>query len=84
VPPTLPYYERRSPTSTPGPDQFFEFLADPANHPLLNGSGASARRGTPARADLALGARFGMDMRIGLPYKILNTVFEFEPDRLIA
>lgn len=25
-----------------------------------------------------------MDMRLGLPYKILNTVVEFEPDRLIA
>jgi uncharacterized protein YndB with AHSA1/START domain len=66
------------------PHQIFELLVDPANHPLLDGSGSvRASRSTGPRR-LELGARFGMDMRIGLPYKILNTVVEFEPDRLIA
>ena len=66
------------------PHRIFDLLADPANHPLLDGSGSvRASRSTGPRR-LELGSRFGMDMRIGLPYKILNTVVEFEPDRLIA
>jgi uncharacterized protein YndB with AHSA1/START domain len=62
----------------------FDLLADPANHPLIDGSGSvrASRSSGPRR--LELGSRFGMDMRIGLPYRILNTVVEFEPDRLIA
>jgi uncharacterized protein YndB with AHSA1/START domain len=64
--------------------RIFELLVDPANHPLLDGSGSvRASRSTGPRR-LELGSRFGMDMRLGLPYKILNTVVEFEPERLIA
>jgi hypothetical protein len=67
-----------------GPSRIFALLADPANHPRLDGSGSvRASRSTGPRR-LELGSRFGMDMRIGLPYKIFNTVVEFEPDRLIA
>lgn len=34
---------------------------------------------------MTLGAKFGMDMKLGpLPYRISNTVVEFEQDRLIA
>jgi hypothetical protein len=33
---------------------------------------------------LALGDRFGMRMRVGLPYQTKNTVVEFEPERRIA
>jgi hypothetical protein len=65
-------------------DRIFDLLADPACHPELDGSGsvlASLGRG-PRR--LSLGARFGMRMRLGLPYSILNTVVEFEEGRLIA
>jgi hypothetical protein len=29
-------------------------------------------------------SKFGMDMKIGAPYKILNTVVEYDQDRLIA
>ena len=66
------------------PARIFELLVDPANHPLLDGSGSvRASRSTGSRR-LELGSRFGMDMRLGVPYKILNTVVEFEPDRLIA
>ncbi|MEX2504283.1 MAG: hypothetical protein WD378_05500 [Egicoccus sp.] len=62
----------------------FDVLADPAQHPLIDGSGtvSDVQPGGPER--LAPGAKFGMDMRIGLPYKILNTVVEFEDGRLIA
>lgn len=62
----------------------FGMLADPAQHPLIDGSGSvvAARSSGPRR--LELGSRFGMDMKIGLPYKILNTVVEFEEGTLIA
>ncbi|HWD04884.1 MAG TPA: SRPBCC family protein [Amycolatopsis sp.] len=65
-------------------EQIFDLLADPANHPLLDGSGTvrASRDGGPTR--LSLGARFGMDMRMGAPYRIRNTVVEFEENRLIA
>jgi hypothetical protein len=62
----------------------FDLLANPARHPELDGSGsvrAPLREG-PRR--LSLGVRFGMRMRLGLPYTILNTVVEFEEERLIA
>lgn len=36
------------------------------------------------RRRLALGMQFGMDMRIGANYKILNTVVKFDEGRLIA
>ncbi|MGQ0840250.1 SRPBCC family protein [Actinokineospora sp.] len=66
------------------PAEIFALLADPAKHPLIDGSGTvRAARGTGPRR-LELGARFGMDMKLGLPYKIRNTVVEFEEDRLIA
>lgn len=65
------------------PPDVFALLADPARHPDFDGSGTVRRaRGNPER--LTLGAKFGMDMRLGLPYRITNTVVELEEDRLIA
>jgi uncharacterized protein YndB with AHSA1/START domain len=65
-------------------EEIFALLADPAKHPELDGSGTvrASRSSGPRR--LELGSRFGMDMRIGLPYRIQNTVVEFEENRLIA
>jgi hypothetical protein len=37
---------------------------------------------TPPR--LTLGAKFGMSMKLGVPYKITNTVVEFEEGKQIA
>jgi hypothetical protein len=42
----------------------------------------AAKINAPER--LSLGAKFGMDMKIGLPYKITNEVVEFEEGRLIG
>lgn len=66
------------------PDRIFELLTDPSKHPLLDGSGTvrEAQNGGPQR--LELGSRFGMDMRMGASYKVVNTVVEFEQDRVIA
>lgn len=64
--------------------EVFELLATPARHPLIDGSGTvtAVQERTPER--LSSGARFGMEMRWGLPYKILNEVVEFEEGRRIA
>ncbi len=65
-------------------ERIFELLADPARHGEIDGSGmVQAAKGDPQR--LTLGAKFGMDMKIGpIPYRIGNTVVEFEENRLIA
>jgi hypothetical protein len=62
----------------------FELLATPARHPLVDGSGTvtDVQDRTPER--LSAGARFGMQMHWGVPYKILNQVVEFEEGRRIA
>ena len=66
------------------PGEIFEILADPRRHGEIDGSGSvkGARDRAPQR--LSLGATFGMDMRIGVPYRITNTVVEFEENRRIA
>jgi uncharacterized protein YndB with AHSA1/START domain len=54
----------------------FDVLADPTQHPLIDGSGSvRTTRGEPPER-LALGSRFGMRMRIGVPYAIRNVVVE--------
>lgn len=66
------------------PEVIFEILADPTKHPLLDGSGTVREAHSDSAGRLELGAKFGMDMKMGAPYKILNTVVEFEENRLIA
>jgi uncharacterized protein YndB with AHSA1/START domain len=71
----------------PAPGQkIFNVLADPAQHPVIDGSGMVERPlpGNPER--LSLGSKFGMGMRYGtrFPYRIKNTVVEFEEGRKIA
>lgn len=66
------------------PARIFELLTDPARHHEFDGSGmiVSARGGAK---QLRLGSKFGMDMRMfGVPYRIGNTVVEYERDRRIA
>jgi len=62
----------------------FDLLADPAMHAVIDGSGMvqDVQPNGPER--LSLGAKFGMSMKLGLPYKILNTVVEFEEGQRIA
>lgn len=61
----------------------FDVLADPRQHPLFDGSG-TVRGMVSGPARLFLGARFGMRMRLGVPYVIRNEVVEFTEDRRIA
>lgn len=61
----------------------FDLLADPAKHSLIDGSDTiTGALSGPKR--LYLGAKFGMSMRIKVPYRITNEVVAFEEDREIA
>ena len=64
-------------------DQIFALLADASQHPRIDGSG-TVREARSASTNLQLGSTFSMDMRLGVPYRISNTVVEFEQDRRIA
>jgi uncharacterized protein YndB with AHSA1/START domain len=65
------------------PEEVFEYLRRPSNHMALNGdhSVRGALAGPPV---LGPGDKFGMRMRIGLPYRVVNKVIEFEPGQRIA
>ena len=65
------------------PDVIFAVLADASLHPVIDGSG-TVRRSRGTDAPLELGSKFGMSMRLGVPYVISNTVVEYERDRVIA
>jgi uncharacterized protein YndB with AHSA1/START domain len=61
----------------------FDIVADPRQHPRIDGSG-TVKGAIEGPHRLSQGAKFGMNMKQGAPYKITSTVVEFEEDRLIA
>ena len=66
------------------PGVVFAILADPRQHTRIDGSG-SVRKLLKGPDRLSKGATFGMDMKLfGLPYRIRNTVVEFDENRQIA
>jgi uncharacterized protein YndB with AHSA1/START domain len=65
------------------PDEVFALLANPHRHHEFDGSG-SVRGAVSGPEQLTLGDRFGMEMRIRLPYRVTNEVVEFEPGRRIG
>ncbi|MCU1601179.1 MAG: dimethyladenosine transferase [Frankiales bacterium] len=66
------------------PAAVFALLADPSRHHELDGSGLISGTDEPSR-QLALGDTFGMAMKAGpVPYAMVNTVVELEPDARIA
>jgi uncharacterized protein YndB with AHSA1/START domain len=60
----------------------FNVIADPRNHQLVDGSG-SIQRFISGPDRLFLGAKFGMAMKIRVPYRITNTVVAFEENKKI-
>lgn len=65
----------------------FAVVADPARHHEIDGSGTVQglkAEATVSSTPLTLGSTFSMKMKMGFPYTMVNTVVEFEPDRLIA
>ncbi len=75
--------ERTIPAS---PEAIFDVLSDPSKHSLIDGSGML--QGTSGQDQdqqrLALGATFGMGMKMVMRYSTVNRVVEFEDDRRIA
>nr|MBA3303842.1 SRPBCC family protein [Acidimicrobiia bacterium] len=65
-------------------EKVFDVLADPAQHPAIDGSGSVKKSRSKGTERLGLGSRFGMSMRIGVPYAITNEVVEFKEGRRIA
>jgi Polyketide cyclase / dehydrase and lipid transport len=66
------------------PGEVFDLLADPAQHQAVDGSGTvkGSVDGSPSR--LSLGSTFGISMKVGIPYRITNTVTEFVENKTIA
>ena len=54
----------------------FDLIANPAAHQRFDGSG-TVKKAISGPERLYLGARFGMAMKIKVPYRIKNTVVEF-------
>jgi Polyketide cyclase / dehydrase and lipid transport len=65
------------------PHEVFEYVRRPANHAEISGDGSvqGAVKGPEA---LVLGDKFGMSMRVGVPYRISSKVVEFDEDRRIT
>ena len=67
------------------PQAIFDLLADPARHREIDGSGTVRDpRGGGGGQRLTLGCRFGMSMKMGVPYAMESKVIEFDEPRLIA
>lgn len=63
--------------------EIFALVADAGKHASFDGSG-TVQHATQESMPLSEGSKFGMSMRMGLPYRTTNTVIEYEPDRRIA
>ena len=63
--------------------QIFDLIADARCHPLFDGS-ATLQGSISGPVRLHLGAKFGMAMKIKLPYRITNTVVAFEEGKKIS
>jgi uncharacterized protein YndB with AHSA1/START domain len=61
----------------------FDLLADPTRHRDIDGSG-TVRHARGKTARLALGSRFGMRMKLGVPYAMESHVIEFDEPHRIA
>jgi uncharacterized protein YndB with AHSA1/START domain len=65
------------------PEAIFAVLADPRRHRDIDGSGTVGEaKDLPDR--LRLGSTFGMSMKHGVSYSMVNEVVEFEEGRRIA
>ncbi|MFJ6415197.1 SRPBCC family protein [Paeniglutamicibacter sp. NPDC091659] len=78
-----PFLQTRSRFVDATPHEVFELLRDPSMHPLIDGSG-TVRAALGKGDKLMPGSEFGMQMRMGVPYRISNTVVEFDQDTLLA
>ena len=63
--------------------KIFELLVDPRRHKDFDGT-KTIQSSVSGPARLTLGSKFGMDMKLGIHYRILNIVVEFEEGKHIA
>lgn len=63
--------------------EIFDLIATPDRHHEFDGSG-SVRQAKKGGGRVHEGSVFGMSMRIGIPYSMVNTVIEYEEDRRLA
>jgi uncharacterized protein YndB with AHSA1/START domain len=64
-------------------DRIFALIADPNRHHDIDGSG-TVRNAKNVPTKLELGSKFGMSMKLGIPYSMESTVIEYEQDRRLA
>ncbi len=65
------------------PAEVFDFIRRPANHPIISGD-ASVTGAQSGPEVLGEGDRFGMSMKLGVPYRISSQVKEFQHGTRIA
>ena len=64
-------------------DYIFSILSDPRRHLEFDGT-STITASISGPNELVLGSKFGMKMHLGIDYRILNTVVEYEKNELIA
>ena len=64
-------------------EQIFALLANPRRHKEIDGS-STIQENLSGPDKLVLGSKFGMQMHLGIDYRISNTVVEYEDNKLIA
>lgn len=65
------------------PSDVFDFIRRPANHAEISGD-HSVRGIVKGPEQLGPDSRFGMKMKVGVPYRIKSKVVEFDENRVIA
>jgi Polyketide cyclase / dehydrase and lipid transport len=65
------------------PHDVFEYVRRPANHAAISGDG-SVKGELSGPEALGPGDKFGMRMKLGVPYRITSKVVEFDEDRRIT
>jgi uncharacterized protein YndB with AHSA1/START domain len=65
------------------PEAIFALLSDPSRHQDFDGSG-TVRASNEQPERLRLGSKFGMSMKQGVSYSMVNEVVEFEENRRLA
>lgn len=65
------------------PEAIFSILANPKRHQEIDGS-KTITSNISGPSELVMGSKFGMQMHLGIDYRISNTVVEYEKNALIA
>jgi hypothetical protein len=65
------------------PSTIFAILSNPRRHKEIDGS-STITSNISGPEKLQLGSKFGMQMRLGINYRITNKVVEFQENELIA